>query len=93
VCGLTWTLQRRAPGKRVLLVMGANWCSDSRALAVWLATERFKDLVQRKYELVYAHIGIPGAGDRLNLGIANGLGVPALAGSPTYLLLRATEFW
>ena len=27
----------RQSGKRFLLVMGANWCSDSRALAGWLS--------------------------------------------------------
>lgn len=34
-----------ANGKRVLLVMGANWCHDSRALAGWLETPRFAALV------------------------------------------------
>ena len=27
--------------KRALIVMGANWCHDSRALAGWLGTPRF----------------------------------------------------
>lgn len=76
----------RQSDKRVLLVMGANWCSDSRALAGWLATDRFVDLIQRKYELVYVDIGMPGP-DRPNGEIARRFGVPALPGSPNVLVL------
>ena len=79
----------RQSGKRVLLVMGANWCSDSRALAGWLATDRFAELIKRKYELVYVDIGMPRAGDRPNLGIAGRFGVPALPGSPNVLVLTS----
>ncbi len=75
-------------GKRVLLVMGANWCSDSRALAGWLATDRFVDLIERKYELVYVDIGMPGP-DRPNVGIARRFGVAELPGSPNVLVLMS----
>ena len=77
----------RQSGKRVLLVMGANWCSDSRALAGWLATARFVELINRKYELVYVDIGMPRAGGRAHLGIARRFGVPELPGSPNVLVL------
>lgn len=76
-------------GKRVLLVMGANWCSDSRALAGWLVTDRFAELIKRKYELVYVDIGMPRAGGRPNLGIARRFGVPELPGSPNVLVLMS----
>jgi len=79
----------RQSGKRVLLVMGANWCSDSRALAGWLATDRFAALIEQKYELVYVDIGMPRAGDRPNLAIARRFGVPALPGSPNVLVLTS----
>lgn len=79
----------RQSGKRVLLVMGANWCSDSRALAGWLATDRFAELIRRKYELLYVDIGMPRAGDRPNQGIARRFGVPALPGSPNVLVLTS----
>lgn len=79
----------RQSGKRVLLVMGANWCGDSRALAGWLATDRFVELIKRKYELVYVDIGVPRAGDRPNLAIARRFGVPELPGSPNVLVLMS----
>jgi thiol:disulfide interchange protein len=75
-------------GKRVLLVMGANWCSDSRALAGWLATDRFVELIERKYELVYVDIGMPGP-DRPNVEIARRFGVAELPGSPNVLVLMS----
>ncbi len=79
----------RQSGKRVLLVMGANWCSDSRSLAGWLATDRFVELINRKYELIYVDIGMPRAGGRANLGIARRFGVPELPGSPNVLVLTS----
>lgn len=79
----------RLSGKRVLLVMGANWCGDSRALAGWLGTDRFAALIARSYELVYVDIGMPRAGDRPNLDIARRFGLPALPGSPNVLVLTA----
>ena len=78
-----------ANGKRVLLVMGANWCHDSRALAGWLGTERFAALVEREYELVYVNIGMPQRGDGHNLGIARRFGLDDLPGTPNLLVLTA----
>lgn len=75
--------------KRVLLVMGANWCHDSRALAGWLATDRFKALVEREYELVFVNIGMPQRGDGHNLGIAKRFGLDELPGTPNLLVLTA----
>jgi Thioredoxin-like len=77
----------RQSGKRVMLVMGANWCGDSRALAGWLATERFAELIERKYELVFVNIGMPGTGDGHNLGIARRFGVSEVPGLPNVLVL------
>lgn len=77
----------RQSGKRVLLVMGANWCSDSRTLAGWLATDRFAELIERKYELVFVNIGMPRTGDGHNLGIARRFGVEELPGLPNVLVL------
>ncbi len=79
----------RLSGKRVLLVMGANWCGDSRALADWLATDRFTALIERKYELVFVDIGMPRGDDRPNLDIAQRFGIPVLPGSPNVLVLTA----
>lgn len=74
-------------GKRVLLVMGANWCHDSRALAGWLESERIGALVDEKYELVYVNIGMPQTGDGHNLAIARRFGLEDLPGTPNLLVL------
>ena len=75
--------------KRVMLVMGANWCHDSRALAGWLATERFQGLIEERYELLFVNIGMPQRGDGHNLGIARRFGVEDLPGTPNLLVLTA----
>ena len=77
----------RQSDRRVLLVMGANWCHDSRILAGWLATDRFAELIQRKYELVFVDIGMPRGAERPNSAIARRFGVPELPGSPNVLVL------
>ncbi|MEM6858076.1 MAG: thioredoxin family protein [Pseudomonadota bacterium] len=74
-------------GTRVLLVMGANWCHDSRALAGWLETERFAGLIEREYELVFINVGRPQSGDGHNLEIARRFGVEELPGTPNLLVL------
>jgi thioredoxin-like negative regulator of GroEL len=78
-----------ASGKRVLLVMGANWCHDSRALAGWLETPRFAALVAERYELVFVNVGLPQTGDGHNLGIAHRFGLEDIPGTPALLVLTA----
>ena len=81
-------LERAAKGgKRVLLVMGANWCHDSRALAGWLETPRFQALVEAEYELVFVNVGLPQTGDGHNLGIAHRFGLEEPEGTPNVLVL------
>ncbi|MEL6487084.1 MAG: thioredoxin family protein [Pseudomonadota bacterium] len=76
-------------GTRVMLVMGANWCHDSRALAGWLGTERFAGLIEREYELVFVNVGRPQSGDGHNLEIARRFGLEDLPGTPNLLVLTA----
>jgi hypothetical protein len=72
---------------RLLLVMGANWCHDSRALAGWLETERFSNLIAQEYELVFVNIGMPQSGDGHNLAIAQRFGLDDLPGTPNLLVI------
>ncbi len=76
-----------ATNKHVLLVMGANWCHDSRALAGWLETERFAALIEQEYELVFVNIGMPQTGDGHNLAVAQRFGLDDLPGTPNVLVL------
>jgi hypothetical protein len=79
----------RANGKRVLLVMGANWCHDSRALAGWLESETIAPMVEREYELVFVNIGMPQKGGGHNLEIARRFGLGDLPGTPNLLVLTS----
>lgn len=74
-------------GTMVMIVLGANWCHDSRALAGWLETERFAALVRERYELVYVDAGHPQDGNGRNLDIAARFGVEGITGTPSLLVL------
>jgi thiol-disulfide isomerase/thioredoxin len=74
-------------GKRVLLVLGANWCHDSRALAGWLEAPRFAALVAERYELVFVNVGMPQTGDGHNLAVAQRFGLGEMKGTPALLVL------
>ena len=76
-----------ASGRRVLLVLGANWCHDSRALAGWLETPRFAALVAERYELVFVNVGMPQTGDGHNLDVAQRFGLAEMKGTPAVLVL------
>lgn len=78
-----------ASGKRVLLVMGANWCHDSTALAGWLATPRFAALTAARYDVVYVDVGVPQTGKGRNLDIARRFGLDSVPGTPALLVLTA----
>jgi len=72
--------------KRVILVMGANWCHDSRGLAGWFAQPRFAAMLEAKYELVYVDVGHR---DR-NIDIARRFDLKAIKGTPTVLVLSSS---
>ncbi|THD35656.1 MAG: thioredoxin family protein [Sphingomonas sp.] len=72
-------------GHRVILVFGANWCHDSRALAGWFATPRFRDMLAPRYEVVWIDVGKK---DK-NLDLARRFGLDGIAGTPTVLIVDA----
>ena len=75
-------------GKKVLLVMGANWCHDSRALAANFQTPLLAPLIDESYELVYVDVGEVKRGPRdLNIDIAQRYGITEIVGTPTVLIL------
>ncbi len=78
-----------ASGKRVLLVLGANWCHDSRALAGWLETPRFAALTAANYEVVFVDVGVPQTDEGRNLDIAARFGLAEVKGTPALLVLTA----
>lgn len=73
----------KANGHRVILVFGANWCHDSRALAGWFASPRFAAMLNPRYEIVWIDVGQK---DR-NLDLARRFGLDGIKGTPTVLIL------
>ena len=69
--------------RNVLLVLGGNWCHDSRGLAEKFETPAMSPIPEANYELVYIDVG---RRDR-NLDIAERFGVNELKGTPTILIL------
>ena len=78
------TLDKAAlSGKKPLVVMGANWCHDSRALAAHFETPKFTTLLRDHYEPVYIDVGQK---DR-NVDIAQRYGYAPIEGTPTVIIL------
>jgi len=73
----------QANGTNALLILGANWCHDSRGLAWKFGEPELADLIAKNYELVYIDVGHR---DR-NLEIAQRFGVVRLRGTPTVLIV------
>ena len=80
-------VRAKAANKRVILVMGANWCHDSKALAGWFETSRFKAMLAPLYEIVYIDVGKPQRREGRNIEIARGFGIQKIKGTPTVLIL------
>ncbi|WP_428407767.1 thioredoxin family protein [Hyphococcus sp.] len=70
-------------GKNVLLVLGGNWCHDSRGLAAKFEREELAGVIDDGYEVVWVDVG---RRDR-NLDVAQRFGVDDLYGTPTVLVL------
>ena len=76
-----------ASGRPLLAVLGGNWCHDSRALAGWLETPRFRQLVADSFELVYVDVGHPQSGAGRNVDIARAFGINGLSSTPALLIV------
>jgi thiol-disulfide isomerase/thioredoxin len=73
----------QAGGKNVLLVLGGNWCHDSRGLAAKFERDELAAVIAESYELVYVDVGYR---DR-NLDVPARFGVMELFGTPTVLIV------
>ncbi|NOX95995.1 MAG: thioredoxin family protein [Alphaproteobacteria bacterium] len=71
-------------GKRVLLVLGGNWCHDSRGLAGKFEAE-LAAVIADYYELVWVDVGHR---DR-NLNVVMRFGISQIFGTPTVLILSS----
>lgn len=69
-------------GKHAIIVMGADWCHDSRALAGWFETPRFETMLQDNYVVRYIDVGQK---DR-NIDVAQRFGLDTIKGTPTIIV-------
>jgi thiol-disulfide isomerase/thioredoxin len=74
----------KASGKNVLVILGGNWCHDSRGFAMRLADPSVA-AAANGYEVVFVDVGHR---DR-NLDVPTRFAVTTLLGTPTILVLSA----
>ena len=73
----------RASGKRLLVVLGANWCHDSRALAARLSTAPLNVLIDNSYETLFVDVAYLETGRE----VITRLGIPVYYATPTVLIV------
>jgi thiol-disulfide isomerase/thioredoxin len=73
----------RTRGAKTLVVLGANWCHDSRGFAWRLTQPEVAPLIAESYEVVFVDVGFR---DR-NLDIARRFGVDGIRFTPTVLVV------
>ncbi|MCA8887641.1 MAG: thioredoxin family protein [Parvularculaceae bacterium] len=73
----------QSTGKRPLLVLGGNWCHDSRGIAAKFADSELAAIIEAHFLLVYVDVG---RRDR-NLEVAQRFGVDRIIGTPTIIVL------
>lgn len=71
-------------GTKALIVMGGNWCHDSRGFAAVLARPETAKLIEDNFELVWVNVGMK----VLNQDIARQFGLDGTPGTPTVIVAR-----
>ncbi|MDJ0939554.1 MAG: thioredoxin family protein [Woeseiaceae bacterium] len=67
-----------------LVVLGANWCHDSRALAARLNRSPLAEVIEENYELVFVDVGFYEKGGN----VLQQFGVPQFYATPTALIIN-----
>lgn len=79
-----------ATGQRTaLIVFGADWCHDSRALARWLSGEGFKARFGARYGVTFIDVGKPQTGQGRNLDQIARFGVRTVKSTPALFAIGA----
>ena len=73
----------KADQQPVLVIFGANWCKDCRALDQALSTGRNAELVKREFKVVKVDVG----NFNKNLDVAEAYGNPIKKGIPAAVVL------
>lgn len=67
----------------LLIVMGANWCHDSRALASRLFQEPLNSVIDENFEVLFVDVGYLEKGKE----VITSLGIPVYYATPTVLIV------
>ena len=78
----------RASNARAVIVFGADWCHDSRALAKVLTSDAFGKEFGSRFEVTFIDVGRPQTGEGRNLDLVKRLGVKDLKSTPAMFVLR-----
>jgi len=77
----------KATDRKLLVIMGANWCHDSGALANVIDTPRFAVMIKENYEVLFVDVGVPQTGNGRNLDIAKHFGIKKVKGTPLVMIV------
>lgn len=77
-------LRAEARGTKALIVMGGNWCHDSRGFAAVLERPDTAALIAENFELVWVNVGRK----ILNQDVAQRFGLDGTPGTPTVVVAR-----
>lgn len=81
--------EAKAGGRLAVLVFGADWCSDSRALAAFLTSDMFKVELGARYNVVFVDVNRPTKGQGRNQDLVKRLGIAEMTGTPEVLVFGA----
>ncbi len=79
----------KAHDKLAVIVFGADWCHDSRALAQVLRSFAFKFEFGHRYTVAFIDVGVPQTGHGTNLDLVKLLGVKDLKSTPALFVISA----
>ena len=74
----------KADNKLALIVLGANWCHDSRSLATKLYLPEVKETIDSNYELIFVDVGYL---TKIKKVITR-FGMPVIYATPTVLIIE-----
>lgn len=77
----------KVANRKLLVIMGANWCHDSGALANVIESRRFAEVIAENYELLFVDVGVPQTGNGRNLDIAKRFGIKKVKGTPLVMVI------
>ncbi|MFO1254247.1 MAG: thioredoxin family protein [Sphingomonadaceae bacterium] len=79
--------QARADGKLAVIVFGADWCHDSRALARVLKSDAFRIRFGARFAVTFIDVGRPQDGKGVNLDLVRRFGVKHLTNTPALFVI------